>query len=109
MLHAKQGVGVRLQLTACKIDDIEAFAKKMLAKGHCIVIGLQSTGTHFFNPAKNEKACMVAPLLRPIGCLALQMICRRACSVLSLPRPSLYIDQSRLVFAFCLHTRYFHV
>ena len=33
-----------VQLTACKVDDIEAFAKDMLAKGHCVVIGLQSTG-----------------------------------------------------------------
>lgn len=33
-----------VQLTACKVDHIEKFAKDQLAKGHCIVIGLQSTG-----------------------------------------------------------------
>ena len=43
-----------MQLTACKVDDIEAFAKDMLAKGHCVVIGLQSTG---------EPALVVHPLL----------------------------------------------
>lgn len=44
--HCKgsQGPLSVLQLTACKVDDIEAFAKDMLAKGHCVVIGLQSTG-----------------------------------------------------------------
>lgn len=35
---------VHMQLTACKVEQIETFSKKMLAEGHCIVIGLQSTG-----------------------------------------------------------------
>ena len=33
-----------VQLTACKVKHIETFAKQMLAEGHCVVIGLQSTG-----------------------------------------------------------------
>ena len=37
---------VHMQLTACKVEQIETFSKKMLAEGHCIVIGLQSTGAH---------------------------------------------------------------
>ncbi|CAL8469508.1 g9049 [Coccomyxa elongata] len=34
----------RQLLTACKVEQIETFSKKTLAEGHCIVIGLQSTG-----------------------------------------------------------------
>ena len=33
-----------VQLTGCKVDYIVDFAKDQLAKGYCIVIGLQSTG-----------------------------------------------------------------
>lgn len=43
----KRHVLARVQLTACKVGPIEEFAKKMLAEGHCVVIGLQSTGEIF--------------------------------------------------------------
>ena len=33
-----------MQLTASKVEHIVKFAKEMLADGHCVVIGLQSTG-----------------------------------------------------------------
>ena len=33
-----------LQLTGCKVDYIVDFATNQLAKGYCVVIGLQSTG-----------------------------------------------------------------
>ena len=33
-----------MQLTGCKVDYIVDFARDQLAKGYCIVIGLQSTG-----------------------------------------------------------------
>ena len=33
-----------VQLTGCKVDYIEEFATNQLAKGYCVVIGLQSTG-----------------------------------------------------------------
>ena len=33
-----------VQLTGCKVDYIVDFATNQLAKGYCVVIGLQSTG-----------------------------------------------------------------
>ena len=52
-----------LQLTACKIDDIESFAKKMLAEGHCIVIGLQSTGEYSVQASQHAAACVLHDVL----------------------------------------------
>ena len=33
-----------VQLTGCKVDYIVDYATNQLAKGYCVVIGLQSTG-----------------------------------------------------------------
>ena len=40
-------MGLYVQLTASKVTHIIGFAKRMLADGHCVVIGLQSTGARF--------------------------------------------------------------
>ena len=39
-----KSMGLSVQLTASKVTHIVGFAKRMLADGHCVVIGLQSTG-----------------------------------------------------------------
>ena len=82
--EGSQGLPSGVQLTACKVDDIEAFAKDMLAKGHCVVIGLQSTGapprlsTPCWCPPLPPRAPPLAPCLHDTGTPA-QPLCQRLC------------------------------
>ena len=64
-------VSCLLQLTACKVDDMVEYAKNMLAKGHCVVIGLQSTGEI---SSLTGGDCSIAEVDRP---LILSLTCKR--------------------------------